>query len=119
LKGLEYICNAIFFIITDGGDNASKATMGMIKTEQERVRKAEELESLHSVLIGIGTDPSTLQTLENFRVEAGFSQYIKAGDANAKTLAKIGGFISQSVSSTSQAIGTGGPSQQLPKDLTI
>ena len=41
------------------------------------------------------------------------SQYIDAGAATKGKLAKLADFVSQSVSSQSQALGTGGPSQNI------
>jgi hypothetical protein len=49
--------------------------------------------------------------LENFRINAGLDEYISIGDATAGKLAKLAQFVSQSVSSQSQALGTGGASQ--------
>jgi ABC-type Fe3+ transport system substrate-binding protein len=52
--------------------------------------------------------------LESFHTEAGFSTpMIALDDASPDTIAKIGAFISSSVSSTSSSLGTGGPSQNL------
>jgi len=71
------------------------------------------LESLVTVLVAINATQCQRE-LDAFRGEAGLTHYIDMGDATASKLAKLGGFISQSVSSQSQAIGTGGPSQQIP-----
>ena len=91
--------------------NASAATVSMIKKEMERGKKGEEIESLVGILIGINAAGCStyLQKLES---GAGI-KYIDAGDVSKGKLAKLAEFVSQSVSSQSQAIGTGGPSQSI------
>lgn len=114
-KGLldnDFGVNAIVFVITDGGENASVATMRMVKEEAERAVRGEVLESLVSVLIGINAADYNTE-LSQFQNEAGLTGYIDAGTVTKGKLAKIAGFVSQSVSSQSQALGTGGPSQQI------
>ncbi len=112
LTDQDFLANAITFIITDGADTGSAATRAMIKDEVAKAVSGETLESHVTVLIGINAShcSSYLQLLQ---IEAGITQYIDAGDVTEAKLAKLANFISQSVSSTSQAIGTGGPSQQI------
>ena len=107
----EYLCNGIFFIITDGGENASrKASYKKIKEAFQRIRKNEELESIKSILIGVD-DSNYQQELTDFKDKCGLDEYISMGDVSPGKLAKLAQWVSQSVSSTSQALGTGGPSQ--------
>ncbi|MCP1852883.1 MULTISPECIES: hypothetical protein [unclassified Bradyrhizobium] len=108
----EFNANGISFIITDGEDTGGAASPAMIKAEIERARKEEFLESHVSVLIGINAAACTT-ALNRFQKEAGITQYIDAGDVTKGKLAKLAQFVSQSVSSTSQALGTGGPSQAI------
>ncbi len=108
----DYAVNAILFVITDGGENASVATMNMVKTEADKAVRGEVLESMISILIGVNAQMASGE-LAQFRREAGLTQYIDAGDASPRTLAKLGQFVSRSVSSQSQALGTGGPSKQI------
>ena len=108
----DFLANGIVFIITDGYENASTTTPKMIRTEIEKAVKGEEIESLVSVLIGINASDYN-DVLENFQQEAGIDQYIDAGEATKSKLAKLAEFVSQSVSSQSQALGTGGPSQNI------
>ena len=108
----DYLANGIVFIITDGGENASVATMPMVKTELAKSVTGEILESMISILIGVNVDRCK-DILDEFSREAGITQFIDAGDASAKNLAKIANFVSRSVSSQSQSLGTGGPSQQI------
>jgi uncharacterized protein YegL len=113
LHDRDYGVNAVFFIITDGENNASVTTPAMIKAEIDKAIQGEKIESVVSILIGINVH-AYRQLLEDFQRDAGLTSFIDAGDATPEKLAKIGEFISQSISSTSQAIGTGGPSQTIP-----
>lgn len=108
----DFDVNAVVFVITDGQDNASKVTRKMVKEALEEGVTGEMVESLNSVLIGLNANGLD-QYLKDLQAECGFTQYIGIADANEKTLAKLGDFISRSVSSTSQALGTGGPSASL------
>jgi uncharacterized protein YegL len=111
LMDQDFLTNGIVFVITDGDDNSSVATRAMIKKEIGRGTRGEEIESLISVLIGINA--STCKTyLDTLAQEVGM-KYIDAGDATKGKLAKMAEFVSQSVSSQSQAVGTGGPSQNV------
>lgn len=110
LMDQDFLANAITYIVTDGGDNASTTTAAMVRRLSEEALQQEKLESHLSVLVGINTDQCGVY-LDRFRREGGISQYIPAGDATPATLAKLGGHISQSISSQSQALGTGGPSR--------
>ena len=108
------ICSPAVFVITDGMDNASNLPASEVKTALEDARTSEALESIMPVLIGVNTDASGLNSyLDSFQREAGFQQYIAIGQATEAELAKLGGFISSSISSQSQALGSGGPSQSL------
>lgn len=111
----DFPCNAIMFVITDGGENASHTVKspGVIKDAIRRILTAESLESFRSVLIGVGTDPGVMDLLKTFKDEAGIDQFVDMGAATPARLAKLADFISKSVSSTSQALGTGKPSQPL------
>jgi hypothetical protein len=102
----DFNVNGIVFIITDGDDNASKTTPGMIKKEIEDSVKGEKVESLTTVLVGIDTSICA-GYLNDFKNNAGLTQYVDIGSATPQRLAKLGGFVSKSISSTSQALGTG------------
>lgn len=108
----DFLTNGIVFIITDGMDNASSTTPAMIKKQIEEAVKGEHIESLVTVLIGINVADCSGR-LSDFQQEAGIDKYIDAGEATKGKLAKLAEFVSQSVSSQSQALGTGGPSQQI------
>lgn len=104
--------NGICFVITDGCENASSSTPTMVKDELEKAVTGEVLESLVSILIGVNAARYEA-TLKDFQSEAGITHYRDAGDATPQNLAKMAGFVSQSFSSQSQALGTGGPSQNI------
>lgn len=108
----DYLANAITFIITDGDDTGGAATPAMIKDEIARSAKDEVLESHVTVLIGINT-AHCRPYLDRFQKEAGLTQFIDVGDATKGKLAKLAAFVSQSISSQSQALGTGGASQAI------
>ena len=108
----DYGVNGICFVITDGFDNSSTATMQMVKDEARKSITGEILESMISVLIGVNAQQYASE-LQRFQDDAGMTQFIDAGEATQGKLAKLADFVSQSVSSQSQALGTGGPSQNI------
>lgn len=114
LTDQDYLVNGIFFVITDGEENGSHiGTVGKIKTALSALRTTEALESVKSILIGVGVSGQTSSYLDSFRVDAGFDEYIAIDDTTAGKLAKLAQWVSQSISSTSQALGTGGASQSV------
>jgi uncharacterized protein YegL len=115
LMGQDYLCNAILFVVTDGESNrGSIMTPDPIKKAIEMARRAENLESIVTILIGVTNDDTSLNAyLQDAKNGAGFTQYISIGTASAGKLAKLAAFISHSISSTSSALGTGAPSAPL------
>lgn len=108
----DFDVNGIVFFITDGDDNNSTSTIATIKNALADIVRKEQLESLLSILIGVNINDSYYTDfLNSFYTDAGLSQYIEIDNASSKTLAKLARFISQSVTSQSQALGQGGPSQ--------
>jgi len=110
----KFLCNAILFVLTDGEENASTKITdpAEIKKAIDRIRVEGIVESLRTILIGVNdTDIRLKASLEEFRQKAGLDEYISIGDASSGKLAKLAQFVSQSVSSQSQALGTGGVSQ--------
>ena len=114
----EFDCNGAVYIITDGCDNKSKMVPSMIKNKIEETLAKEDIESLVSILIGIN-DPKqkwakeVKKALDEFFIESGLTKFINAGDATPQKLAKVANWVSESVSSQSQALGTGVASQPL------
>lgn len=111
LAGMDYLVNAVVFVITDGMENASRiANPSKIKKTLETIRVSEQLESIKVILIGIGNDDAWLN---QFHKDAGLDQFVSIANADAKSLAKMADFVSRSISSSSQSLGTGGPSANL------
>jgi len=110
--------NACNYIITDGMDNRSKTGPADIKEKILRARATEDIESMVNVLVAL-KDPALnynndiIKALEYFQKEAELDQFVDVGDATPQKLAKLANFVSQSISSQSQALGSGAPSQQL------
>ncbi len=114
LSKQDFDTNAAVFVITDGEDNSSKVTRPMVGEALRDAVVNESIESATSVLIGVNTGSDGLNSyLRTFKTEAGFTQYVSINKATAKELAKLGSFVSQSISAQSQALGTGGPSKSL------
>lgn len=109
----DFDVNSIIFVITDGMENRSTATINSVKQAFADAIRTESMESIVTVLIGIDTDPGLDQYLQDFKDSVGFTQYVSMGQTTPKNLAKLAEFISQYVSSQSQALGTGGPSQAI------
>lgn len=105
----DFEVNAIAFIITDGQDNASRTRASDIAALLSRSTANEELESLTTILVGVGArDDDALGTyLEAFRRQAGLDAAIALARADAKTLGRLARFVSQSISTQSQALGSG------------
>ncbi len=114
LSANDFSVNGLVVVITDGDDNASKATKNLVKAAFTEAVKGENLESLMSILVGVNiSDPMISNYLNQFKTEAGFMQYVEIDNANAKSLAKLADFVSKSISAQSQSLGTGGPSKSL------
>lgn len=113
LKQQGMVANAITFVITDGADNSSKAYPDDIAAEVNRGRQKETMDSILTLLIGVNATQSK-GTLERFQKEAKLDGFIDAGDATPHRLAQVARFISASIGSQSQALGTGAPSTVLP-----
>lgn len=110
----DYTVNGLLVVLTDGVDVGSTFRANHVREALQRALRSEALESLVSILIGINVqDAEVSRFLKAFKDEAGFGQYIEAKDASPKTFAKVAGFISKSVSSQSQAVGSKAPSQPI------
>ena len=111
----DYAVNAVVFVITDGMDNSSSSTTADIKKALDQCKNDERLESIVSILIGvgIGSGGQTTTYLTEFKNETEMNHFEPIDTADAKTLAKLAQWVSQSVSSQSQALGSGAASQLL------
>ena len=111
----DFLVNGIVVVITDGQSNRGNIfDPTTIKKTIDATRKTESLESITLILVGVTNDDATLDVyLQDFKDKAGISQYISIGKATPGKLAKLANFVSQSISSTSAALGTGAPSQPI------
>ena len=111
LNDHDFGVNAVVFIVTDGCEypkGNSVATRKMIKDALASGVRAEQLESVTSVLIGVNADDADLAAyLEQLRSDCGFSQFVALDQADPSTLARLGDFISRSVSAQSTSLGSG------------
>jgi len=118
LSDLDMSVNLAIYVVTDGEENNSSRRQSEIKTLVDNIIKSEKIESVILVLIGINVDHDLNVVLEQFKNSVGFNSFVGVKDASPKSLAKIGALISKSISSQSQALGTGGPSQA-PTSITF
>lgn len=116
----DFDVNGIIFVITDGMENNSTCSISGVVEAFKDSLKNECLESLVSILVGVNVNDNTISSyLKKFQSDVGFTQYLEIDNAKAKTLAKLAEFVSKSISSQSQSLGTGGPSTQIPTSLSI
>jgi hypothetical protein len=113
LAGQDFLVNALTVVLTDGDDNASTYGTKHVAAELTKAVSGEKLESMVSILVGCNTSTTLSSYLQKFKDDVGFTQYVDIGKADAKSLAKLAKFVSKSITSQSQALGTGGPSQSL------
>jgi predicted metal-dependent peptidase len=114
LIGMDYTCNAVLFVITDGFNNINRvATPDMIKKTLSKIKKDEKLDSVNVILAAASDSPDVISACETFQKDAGLNQFVKMGEATKDNLAKFAQFASASVSSTSQALGKGGTSKPI------
>ena len=123
IQDQDITSNAIVVVITDGLENRSTLApprSGNILPDPKYVIEAmqkaisgECIESLLSILIAVKAGAGANQTLDQFNQEVGFSQFVALDDADEKTLMKLAAFVSKSISSQSQHLGSGGPSKPI------
>ena len=109
----EYSVNGIIFIITDGDDNKNDPAMQAkhVGDALKDAVKKECLESLMVILIGVNIQNQHYsKKLQDFRDEAGITQYIELPNVTPSSLAKLADFISKSISSQSKSLGSGAAS---------
>jgi hypothetical protein len=111
----DFLINAIIFIETDGDENASRAKNAMLVKEAiDDLMRSEYVESCIIILIGVNTKTGQCtRYLQDFQKKVGITAYKDIEDFDNVAGAKMAQFISKSVSSQAQMVGTGGPSQIL------
>lgn len=107
LENHGFAANGIVFVLTDGEDNASTATVAMVGDTLKEAVCGEYLEGMTSVLVGVNVSGSCSKSLMAFSGKAGFSQYIELDHADANTLSGLADFASRSVVAQSRMLGTG------------
>lgn len=114
LTAQDFLVNGIIFIVTDGQNNQGRCVPQDIAKTISATRLAETMESITIILIGVTNGQVDIDTyLQTFKDKAKIDQYVNIGSGTPGKLAKLAGYVSQSVSSTSQALGSGGPSQPI------
>jgi len=106
LSKQDFGVNGILFVVTDGDDRGSAYPASTVRGKADEAVSGEVLESCLKVLIGVNA-AAYRSYLERFRADGGFDQYVDAGDATPGNLAKLAAFVSRSVSSQANALGTG------------
>lgn len=105
--------NGVCYIITDGLNNRGTSTPTMIKNKIKGAMKGEELTGFTTVLIQLkdpnNLDPEVEKELKRFRQDADITSFVDVTDVTPDTLAKLGQFISQSISSHSNSLQSGAP----------
>lgn len=111
----DYTTNGLFVLITDGQDVGSRfSSYQSIRDNLDKIRKSEKLESIKTILVGVNiNDAAVSRALNELTTEVKFDQYVELDKADAKTLAKLADFISKSVSASTSAKVSGGPSKNL------
>lgn len=99
-------CKTLFFVITDGEDNASGGVVAAdVKTIIQNLQKEERnIFSFESILFGVGNDSS----FENAQKDMGIAHLAKVG-TTADEIRKMINFISSSVTSVSSGQGFSAP----------
>lgn len=121
LSSQDFDVNAAVYIITDGMNNRGQVQRKEIASLVDKAKMSEDLESIVTVLIGLHDEKLTGKTeaqevvewLNKFRVESGITQFVDVGEATPQKLAKLANFVSRSISSQSQSLGSGMASQPI------
>ncbi|MFA5600697.1 MAG: vWA domain-containing protein [Phenylobacterium sp.] len=118
LTSNDFNVNAIIFIVTDGEDVSSTLSPNDVKKAVDLCMQNEYLESVLTILIGVNTARVGVSDyLDTFKNIGKLSQFIDIKDATPTKLAKLAQFVSKSISSQSQSLGTGSNSVPLSLDL--
>jgi hypothetical protein len=101
-------------------DNSSSVGPDSILAKLEEIKMKEIMESIKIIILGF-VDPEVssrgqdeiMMYLNKVTTELQLDQFVEIGKMTPEQAAKVFGFVSQSISSQSQHLGTGGPSQNL------
>ena len=132
----DYEVNGGLFLMTDGANNSGKypASDGSdnhhLKEAFDRIRAEEKIESFAPYLIAVGcTNPTYRAALEKLASDCEFTPvphhdeakrkagetlpFLDVTDVSTSGLARLAQWISESLSETSKALGSGGPSKPI------
>jgi len=110
----DFDVNGAVYIITDGLNNIDGVEPKDIKDLIMQSKKDEDgIESMITILVGLGDDTNVSRALTRFKDEANLTQFVDVGEATPGKLAKLAQFVSQSISSQSQSLGSGSASVPL------
>jgi len=115
----DFTVNGIVVLLTDGDNNVYSTSKSDVLQASKKAMKTEALESLMTILIGVGLDdyPELAEELGKFKDEAQLTQFIEIGKLTPSVFSKLANFISQSISQTSEALGSGHASTLLDLDF--
>jgi hypothetical protein len=115
LQAKDYDANGLVVVITDGENNKGTIRQAsLIAKSISDARKAENLQSILVILVGVTNDDNNLNGyLQGFRDEGTLDQYVSIGTATPGKVAKLAQFVSHSISSTSASLAGGVPSHPL------
>jgi len=109
LKAKDFAVNGILYVVTDGLDSGiSNVQPHTISDLITKSKIGEQIESFTTILVGVNTTEQEVVTkLSEFKDNAKLDSFINMGDATKQKIAKLAGFVSQSVISTSTSLATG------------
>lgn len=113
LNDQDYMAAGVLYIITDGDNNIGSRDASAVARALQNAIQAEHLQSIAVILIEVGDQDQHVQRcLQRFKNDAGLHQFIDLTDLfqknnPEKALAKLAGFIEESMSTTSQALQNG------------
>lgn len=113
LAAQGFTVNGLVFVLTDGGDNASVATARQVADEVQAAMASETLQGMLTILVGVGAQGSTAQSLMRLSADAGFDHFLPLEQADASGLQQLARFASKSIGLHSTALGTGTRSASL------
>jgi len=105
--------NGLVFVLTDGCDNASSADAAAVARAVNDAVTSEQLQSMRTVLVGVGVGGSTSQRLMALSAEAGFDEFVAIEQADAATLQRLARFAIRSIAAASTALGHGATAPSL------
>jgi hypothetical protein len=107
LAGADFAVNGLVFVLTDGEDNASSVGAADVKRAVDAAIASERLDSIRTVLVGVGVGGATSASLMRFSAAAGFDDYVAIETADAASLERLARFASRSIALQSSALGSG------------